>query len=89
MAGQLDWLRIRNEGDLKRIPGWMKGRRCNTYNRKPDKNGNQIMLLGYDDRPDSDWGRFKGNSAAIWFASDALADAAEATVQRGLGWKPA
>lgn len=86
---KLIWLRIRSEADLQRITkNWVKAQCVNTYNGpRQDKKGDWIITLGYDDKPDSDWGRFKGNRAAIWFSSEVLADAGEKSVRLALGWK--
>lgn len=86
----LTWFRVRDEAALDRIPGFIRGlgKYCvNTFGfPRQDKKGDWIILLGWDERPDSDWGRFKGNRAAIWFASEELARKAEPLVRKGLGW---
>jgi hypothetical protein len=67
----LDWFRIRDERSFELLPKWIKKQPVNTYSfPRQDRNGDWIILLGWDDRPDSDWGRFKGNRAAIWAGSD-------------------
>jgi hypothetical protein len=83
----LKWFRVRDEAALARIPAFVKSQSVNTFSfPRQDRRGDWIMMLGWDDRPDSDWGRFKGNSAALWFASEELAMAAEPLVRKGLGW---
>lgn len=87
---RLDWLRIRGRSHLKKIEAFVREQPVNTYSGpKPDRQGNMIILLGWDDRPDSDWGRFKGNRAAIWFKEAEFAIAGEAAVRKALGWGPA
>lgn len=83
---KLEWLRVRGSEALERVIHFVRGHHVNTYNAKPDRNGDWIILLGWDDRPDSDWGRFKGNSAAIWFSSQALAHEGERLVRSALKW---
>lgn len=83
----LDWLRVRDPSGLDRIAKFLKGRGCNTFNGpKPDRKGDWIILIGYDARPDSDWGRFQGHSCAIWFASEELADRGEQCIRKAWGW---
>ena len=83
----LEWLRVKTPTDLQRIRNHVKkGARVNTYNAKLDKNGDWIILLGWVDKPDSDWGRFRGHSKAIWFGYEQLAADCEASVVSALGW---
>ena len=87
---KLDWFRVRDEAAFERLPAWIKRQPVNTYSGlRQDKRGDWIFLLGYDRKPDSDWGRFEGHRAAIWFASEALADMADPFIRRGLGWPDA
>jgi hypothetical protein len=85
---QLEWLRIK-AGQLDKIGPFVKDQPVNTYaGPRLDKKGSWIILLGWDDRPDSDWGRFKGNRAALWFGTDEdLAKKGEAEVRKALGWQ--
>lgn len=86
---KLDWFRVRDEAGLEALPHWIKGRkpRVNTYRLPmPDRNGNPVLMLGYDRKPDSDWGKFEGHTAAIWFASEELAEKSDPFVRKGLGW---
>lgn len=83
------WHRINREADLKGIAKFVrKGATVNTYNGpRTDKNGNPFFFLGYDRKPDSDWGRYEGHSAAVWCKTDELAAAAEKEIRRALGWQ--
>lgn len=79
----LTWYRARKSSDLDGLTKWLSNRRVNTFSGPyQDKRGVWIMLLGWDDRPDSDWGRFKGNSAAIEFGNEDLAMAGELRVRQ-------
>jgi hypothetical protein len=86
----LKWFRVRDSAGLERIPAFIKSLgkyNVNTFSYpRQDRKGDWILMLGWDDRPDSDWGRFKGNRAALWFASEELSERAFPYVRRGLGW---
>lgn len=87
---KLKWKRVKTADEIGSIAEWVKARHVNTYiGPKPDKNGHLIILLGWDDKPESDWGKFRGHSAAIWFAEPELARLGEVEVRNGLGWDPA
>lgn len=87
MSDAIIWKRIRGEVALKGVRKLIKDTGCNTYSGpRPDKNGNLIITMGHDSKPDSDWGRYSGHRAALWFASEELAKAGEAAVRKALGW---
>jgi len=84
----LTWFRVRGEDALARIPKFIRSQSVNTFSGpRTDRKGDWIITLGWDDNPDSDWGRFRGNRAALWFASEELALKAEPLVRQGLGWE--
>lgn len=85
---RLEWKRIKSRDQLGQIAAFVKSQPVNTFGLpRTDRKGDWIMLLGWDDRPDSDWGRFKGNRAALWFGKDeALAMAGEIEVGKALGF---
>lgn len=80
----LKWLRINNNDAIKQIPAFVRSQRVNVYSPRVDKNGNPIFLLGWDWKPDSDWGKFDGYSAAIWLRSSDLEEAADEAICAGL-----
>jgi hypothetical protein len=87
---QIPWFRVRSASDIERLPNWLKRQAgTNTCNPRTDKNGNPIILFGWDERPDSDWGRFRGHRFALWFADAAIAEAAEPVWRKALGWAEA
>lgn len=89
VAEKLSWRRIRTDDDLCGIARFVRKQSVNTYSGpRQDRRGDWIILLGWDDRPDADFGRFRGNRAAVWFASEDLARRGEAEVRSGLGWSP-
>ena len=87
-ASDMAWLRIHREGDIQRIGPFLKGHRVNTYSPKFDRNGKPYLTLGWDDRPDSDWGRYRGSTAAVWCADVELAIRAEAAIRKALRFEP-
>ena len=85
---KLNWFRVDRDAALPHLARWVKGQRVNTYNGpRQDKKGDWIILLGWDDKPDSDWGKFRGNRAAAWFATEALANEGETTIRKAWGWQ--
>lgn len=86
---KLDWFRLRGSTGLDAMAKWLRKQPVNTFSyARQDKNGDWIMMLGWDDKPDSDWGRFRGNRAAIWIGSDeALIEPVEAAVRKALGFE--
>lgn len=86
---EIPWFRVRSLGDVDRMSGWLKRQaRSNTCTPRTDKNGNPIILFGWDDKPDSDWGKFRGHRFALWFADDVVAKAAAPVWRKALGWAP-
>lgn len=85
---KLKWLRVRDAAGLERIRGWLKSLKgeVNTYTGpKTDKRGDWIITLGWDRRPDSDWGRYDGHRAAIWFGSEDLAREGDRLLEKHWG----
>jgi hypothetical protein len=80
------WFRVRDADALPKVVSFLRKHRVNTYSARTDRNGNPIMLFGWDDKPDSDWGKFRGHRAALWFADKSLAEAATPHVERALAW---
>lgn len=75
--GDIPWFRVKDEGGLARLETWPEIEGCNTFSPRTDKNGKPFFFLGYDSKPDSDWGRYKGHRAAVWCETDDLARKAE------------
>jgi hypothetical protein len=72
---ELDWLHVKTERGLSKIAKHIGRNRVNCYDGpRLDRTGKAIIMLGWDDKPDSDWGRFRGNRAAIRFGDQDLAD---------------
>lgn len=83
----LEWFRVRDARDIKQLARFVRKRHVNTRSMpKADKRGNIVILLGWDSKPDSDWGRFQGSSAAVWFGDATLAEDGLRAVNLGLGW---
>lgn len=65
-----------------------RGYEVNTYSGpKLDKTGKTIFTLGYDDKPDSDWGRYSGHKLIVRLRESNLATYAEDAIRSGLGWQ--
>ena len=77
------WFRVAKEADLDVLKRRLLGLyHYNTWSSQHrDKNGNRISMVGYDWKPDSDWGKVDPQ-LNVWFASDALADAGEALIEK-------
>lgn len=84
----LNWFRIRDERSFELLPKWIKRQSVNTCDSggRIDRKGDWICLLGWDDNLGSDWGKFRGNSAAVWFGSEANRDRAMPIILRTLGF---
>jgi len=78
---RLQWLRINDEDEIDRIQDFVSAQDTNTCsNIKLDKNDNFYVLLG---RTGHDG--FEGNSAAIWFKTDELAEQGKAVTEHLIG----
>ncbi len=76
---EINWFTVRDAVSIEKLGPWLKRqRRWNTFLQKEDRTGAQIFMLGWDDKPDCDWGRFKGYVAAVRVTDASLpADAVE------------
>lgn len=67
------WFRVHSEQGLEILRRKLRELyhyNCWTLDHR-DKNGNPISLVGYDWKPDSDWGKVDAE-LNVWFESDAL-----------------
>lgn len=76
---------IANEKGLCALPGvlrkHMRSVRCNVYSGDGRSFG-----IGWDDKPDSDWGRYKGTTMRVMVAKEQYAAPVEAIIRKALGW---
>lgn len=75
------WVRVSSERDIARI-GKLNAAGCNTYSASTDKTGAVIIPLGYDSRPDSDWGRYTRGNIIIRVTDEKLLAMVEKAVRR-------
>lgn len=73
MKDDIFWVRVYHEKDFEVLKKELQSlRHYNSWtDSHRDKKGNPISIIGYDYKPDSDWGKTK-NSMGVWFANDEL-----------------
>lgn len=77
-----NWIRIRSEVDLTKLEKMLTPLLYNSWtDAHRDKNGNPISLIGYDRKPDSDWGKID-NKLNAWFSNDALYERGVALIKK-------
>lgn len=54
-----DFIKITSKRGLKYLKHQLKDTICNGITASSDKNGHPIFCIGYDNKPDSDWGKWR------------------------------
>lgn len=76
---------VKAENAFFALPKWLKKRGCNTYSFSDHKTIN----VGYDTRPDSDWGGKYTWLGRIVVLDPALFEKTQVAIRKAYGWKSA
>jgi hypothetical protein len=76
---------LSNEKHLPALTRWVKGHHANTYNEL--NTPENIITIGHDTKPDSDWGRYELRGRVI-VTNPELIKAVRACVREAVGWPP-
>lgn len=80
---------VSNDKGMSALPHVLRKHksRVNVYSFCPtDKN--TTFTLGWDDRPDSDWGKYRGARLRVIVTNSIYRDRVESEIRKTLGWEP-
>lgn len=66
------------------LPHWLRERGCNTYSHS--YSADEPIQVGYDTKPDSDWGGKYDNRGRIIVRDPELFDETCKVIERAYGW---
>ena len=79
---------VAGERGLKALPHVIGKRSVNVYSHGGTAARQAVFTLGWDSKPDSDWGRYKGASLRVISTRPELHRPTENAIRKALGWKP-
>lgn len=89
----LDWFSLRNREKSYSVLHGVITREKNNYAINTysgpiiDKTGKYVFFLGWNTKPESDFGKYKGHRLAVRLDKDVPVERAENAIRKALGWE--